>query len=235
MTEQRFARLITLVGQENFDKLSKSKVLVFGVGGVGSYVCEALARSGVGTIDVVDSDKVAFSNINRQIIALESTVDKDKTTVVKDRLVDINPNIFVNEYKMFFLPENSNMIDFSKYDYIVDAVDTVTAKLEIVKCAQRENVPVISCMGTGNKLDPTKLVISDIYKTKVCPLARAMRLLCKNNGIKKLCVVYSEEQPKKSQMFDENNGKPIPSSSAFVPSCAGLIIASKVVRDICNL
>ena len=235
MTDERFVRFETLVGMENFDKLSKSRVLVFGVGGVGTYVCEALARSGVGTIDVVDSDKVAFSNINRQIIALNSTIDKDKTTAVKERLKDINPKIFVSEYKMFFLPENSQAIDFSKYDYVVDAVDTVTAKLEIVKCAQNANVPVVSCMGTGNKLDPTKLTLSDIHKTKVCPLARAMRLLCKKHGIKKLCVVYSEEQPKKPQMFDENSKKTIPSSSAFVPSCAGLIIASKVVRDICNL
>lgn len=231
MKDGRFDRFKMLVGEDSLEKLKTKKVIVFGVGGVGGYVCEALARSGVGRIDIVDNDKVSITNINRQIIALESTVGKDKTEVMAQRLKQINPDIEVNSFNMFYLPENADSIDLSVYDYIVDAVDTVSAKMEIIKRADTLGISVISSMGTGNKLDPTRIVVTDIYKTKVCPLARVMRNLCKKNGIKKLKVVYSEEEPK-TPLFSEDGDNRTPASSAFVPPCAGLVIASEVVKDL---
>ena len=237
---EQFLRTEMLLGTEAMEKLQNSHVAVFGVGGVGGYVVEALARSGVKNFDLIDNDTVALSNINRQIIATHSSVGKYKVDVMKERILDINPDAVVNVYKCFFLPENSGDFDFTKYTYIVDAIDTVTAKLELIVRANEANVPIISSMGTGNKLDPTKLEVTDIYKTEVCPLARVMRNELKKRGIKKLKVVYSKEQPIKvkkkenDQITSENVGriKDVPGSVAFVPSVAGLIIAGQVIRDI---
>ncbi len=231
----RFQRFEMLVGEQAVDALKNKKVIVFGVGGVGGYVCEALCRSGVGRIDVVDNDTVSLTNINRQIIATSKTVGKNKTSVMAERMKSINPDVKVLEYNMFYLPETAEGIDLSGYDYVVDAIDTVSGKLELAVRCQRLGVPLVSSMGTGNKLDPSKIVVTDIYKTKICPLARVMRNLCKKNGIKKLTVVYSEEEPKTPLFQPEENTNPnksIPASSAFVPPCAGLIIASYVVRKL---
>lgn len=237
---EQFLRTEMLLGKEAMEKIKNSHVAVFGVGGVGGYVVEALARSGVKKFDLIDNDTVALSNINRQIIATHSSVGKYKVDVMKERILDINPEALVNVYKCFFLPENSGDFDFSKYAYIVDAIDTVTAKLELIVKAKEANVPIISSMGTGNKLDPTKLEVTDIYKTEVCPLAKVMRNELKKRGIKKLKVVYSKEQPIKvkkkenEQITSENMGriKDVPGSVAFVPSVAGLIIAGQVIGDI---
>lgn len=231
---EQFVRTQMLLGQETLKKLKNAHVAVFGVGGVGGYVAEALARSGVGKFDLIDNDTVALSNINRQIIALHSTVGQYKVDVMKARILDINPAAEVNVHKCFFLPENSGEFDFSQYTYIVDAIDTVTAKLELVVRAGEAGVPIISSMGTGNKLDPTRLEVADIYKTEVCPLARVMRTELKKRGIKKLKVVYSKEQPIKRKNGEANPGriKDVPGSVAFVPSVAGLIIAGQVISDI---
>ena len=237
---EQFVRTEMLLGAETMEKLQNAHVAIFGVGGVGGYVAEALARSGVGKFDLIDNDTVALSNINRQIIATHSSVGKYKVDVMKERILDINPNAEVMVHKCFFLPENSGEFDFSKYTYIVDAIDTVTAKLELIVRADEVGVPIISSMGTGNKLDPTRLEVSDIYKTEVCPLARVMRTELKKRGIKKLKVVYSKEQPikraknNKEQITSENTGriKDVPGSVAFVPSVAGLIIAGQVIKDI---
>lgn len=237
---EQFVRTEMLLGAEAMEKLQNAHIAVFGVGGVGGYVVEALARSGVGKFDLIDNDTVALSNINRQIIATHGSVGKYKVDVMKERILDINPDAKVMVHKCFFLPENASEFDFSKYTYIVDAIDTVTAKLELIVRAQKVNVPIISSMGTGNKLDPTKLEVSDIYKTEVCPLARVMRTELKKRGIKKLKVVYSKEQPIKvqknntGQITSENKGriKDVPGSVAFVPSVAGLIIAGQVIGDI---
>lgn len=226
------SRTNMLIGDEALLKLKNSHVIVFGAGGVGGYVIEALARSFVGAITVVDNDTVSLSNINRQILAIHDTVGRLKTDVAKERILSINKDCKVTTYNTFFLPENSNQFDFTQYDYIVDAVDTVSAKLELAKIAQEKSIPIISSMGTGNKLHPEMLEITDIYKTSVCPLARAMRNLCKRNGIKKLKVVYSKEQPIKASTEFVDNGKSVPSSSAFVPAAAGIIIASAVVNDL---
>ncbi len=226
------SRTSMLIGDEALQKLSNSHVIVFGAGGVGGHVIEALARSFVGKITVVDNDTVSLSNLNRQILAVHDTVGRLKTDVAKERILSINTDCKVSTYDTFFLPENSSQFDFSQYDYIVDAVDTVSAKLELAKIAQDKNIPIISSMGTGNKLHPELLEISDIYKTSVCPLARAMRNLCKRDGIKKLKVVYSKEQPIKSNEQFTDSGKSIPASSAFVPAAAGIIIASAVVNDL---
>ena len=224
-----FMRTEMLIGKEAIEKLKKSRVAVFGIGGVGSYTVEALARSGVGILDLIDNDTVNVTNINRQIIALHSTVGKYKVDCAKERVMDINPSAVVNTYKTFYLPENSNEFDFSQYDYIVDAIDTVTAKIDIIVRATEMGVPVISSMGTGNKLDPVMFQVSDIYKTEVCPLARVMRRELKKRGVEKLKVVFSKEDAVKSPL---ENGKPIPASVAFVPSVAGLIIAGEVIKDI---
>ena len=236
---EQYIRTEMLLGKNSMERLKNAHVAIFGVGGVGGYVAEALARSGVGKFDLIDNDTVAMSNLNRQIIALHSTVGKYKVDVMKERILDINREAEVTVHKCFFLPENSKEFDFSKYTYIVDAIDTVTAKLELIVRAEEAGVPIISSMGTGNKLDPTRLEVADIYKTEVCPLARVMRNELKKRGIKKLKVVYSKEQPIKcekkeeTQITSENKGriKDVPGSVAFVPSVAGLIIAGQVISD----
>lgn len=232
--EEQFSRTEMLIGEEALNRLSKARVAVFGVGGVGGYVCEALVRSGVGHFDLIDKDTVSLSNINRQIIATHSTVGRDKVEVMKERMLDINPNADIRIHKCFFLPENSSDFSFSEFDYVVDAVDTVTAKIELVMKCNQEGVPIICSMGAGNKLDASAFRVADIYKTKVCPLAKVMRYELKRRGIKKLKVVYSEEIPSKPKQ-DENavtTQKAVPGSVAFVPSVAGLIIAGEVVKDI---
>ncbi|MBE5753537.1 MAG: tRNA threonylcarbamoyladenosine dehydratase [Clostridiales bacterium] len=226
------SRTQALIGKSAVEKLKQSRVAVFGIGGVGGYVAEALARSGIGEIDLIDSDKVSISNMNRQIVALHSTVGKYKTEVMADRIKDINPNAKVNVYNIFYLPETEKEFDFSCYDYIVDAVDTVSAKLSIVERAYALDVPVISSMGAGNKLDPTAFEVEDIYKTSVCPLAKVMRRELKKRGVEKLKVVYSKEEPKLSELIDAETGKRAPASISFVPSVVGLIIASEVVKDL---
>ena len=226
-----FSRTEMLFGKENVEKLKNKRVIVFGIGGVGGYVCEALARTGVGKIDLVDNDTVSESNINRQIIALHSTVGKYKTEVMRERMLDINPNIEVNIYNTFYTPDTSKQFDFSKYDYVVDAIDTVSGKIELVLQAQRSNTSIISSMGAGNKVNPCDFKVADIYKTSVCPLARVMRTELKKRGVKKLKVVYSEEYPVITSESTEN-GKRIPASCAFTPSVAGLIIASEVIKDL---
>ena len=224
--KEQFERTSLLIGEEAINKLNNSKVLIFGVGGVGGYVAEALARTGVGSITIVDKDTVSESNINRQIIALHSTVGRDKVDVLKERMLDINPDIQVDARKCFFLPDNAHEFDFGQYDYIVDAVDTVTAKLQIIVQAKEASVPVISAMGAGNKVHPEMFEIADIYKTEMCPLAKVMRRELKNRGIKKLKVVYSKEKP----VYKGD----VPGSIAFSPSVAGLLMASEVVRDLCE-
>ena len=230
-------------------KLKNSRVAVFGAGGVGGYVIEALARCGIGTLDVIDDDKVNITNLNRQIIALHSTVGRYKVDVIKERVADINPDAIVHTYKTFYMPETKNEFDFTFYDYVVDAIDTVTGKIELVLQAREAEVPIISCMGAGNKVNPTALEVADIYKTSVCPLAKVMRRELKKRGVKHLKVVYSKEKPLVPQVEIEiscrNNctcppetaancevRKPIPGSTSFVPSAAGLIIASEVIKDL---
>lgn len=239
----KFARTKLLLGQDGIDKLQASRVAVFGVGGVGGYVCEALVRSGIGTFDIIDNDKVCESNINRQIIATTKTIGRDKVDVMRERMQDINPDVTVNIHKCFFLPENADEFPFEEYDYVVDAMDTVTAKIALVMKCKEKNVPIISSMGAGNKLDASAFKVSDIYKTKVCPLAKVMRHELKKRGVKKLKVVYSEELP----LTPINDGTNVcekedstivkratPGSVAFVPSVAGLIIAGEVVKDLTN-
>ena len=232
---ERFSRTELLFGQEAMQRIASARVAVFGIGGVGGYVVEALARSGVGQLDIIDNDKVCLSNINRQIYATERTVGRYKVDVAAERIAEINPKCEVRTFKTFFMPDNSKEFDFTLYDYVVDAIDTVTGKIEIIMKAQESNIPIISCMGTGNKLDPTKLEISDIYKTSVCPLARVMRSELKKRGVKSLKVLFSKENPLKPLKNQEKNGnlrKAVPGSTAFVPPSAGLIIASEVIRDI---
>lgn len=229
--ENQFSRTELLFGKQNMEKLAKSHVAIFGLGGVGSYVVEALVRSGVGQIDIIDNDKIYVTNLNRQLFATQKTIGKDKIDVAETRILEINPNCKVTKFKCFYLPETSSQIDFSKYNYIVDAIDTVSGKMEIIKNAQKLNIPVISCMGTGNKVDPTAFIVADIYKTSICPLAKVMRKLCKENNIKSLKVVYSKENPISLIENIELNNR-IPGSSSFVPSVAGLIIAGEVIKDI---
>ena len=230
--QETLSRTQALIGEDAIEKLKNARVAVFGVGGVGGHTVEALARCGVGLFDLVDADKVALSNINRQIIALHSTVGRYKTEVMKDRILDINPSAIVNTYNLFYLPETENEFDFSAYDYIVDAVDTVSAKLSIVEKCTQAGVPVISAMGAGNKLDPTAFEVTDIYKTSVCPLAKVMRRELKKRGIEKLKVVYSKEERKSFGVTDGESGKLSPASISFVPSVAGLIVASEVIKDL---
>ena len=222
--ENRFSRTEALLGEQAMEKLKKARVAVFGIGGVGGHVVEALVRSGVGAVDIVDSDKVCLSNLNRQIIATESSIGKYKVDVMKERILDINPEAVVNVHKCFYLPETKDEFDFSQYSYVVDAVDTVTAKIQLVMEAAEAGVPIISSMGAGNKLDPTAFQVADIYKTSVCPLAKVMRRELKKRGIKKLKVVYSREQPVVKNA--------VPASVAFVPSVVGLIIAGEVIKDL---
>lgn len=229
---ETLSRTQALIGEVALEKLKNSRVIVFGVGGVGGYVVEALARCGVGEFDLVDADKVSQSNINRQIIALQSTVGQYKTEVMKSRILDINPTAKVNVYNLFYLPETENQFDFSIYDYVVDAVDTVSAKISIIQKAKQAGVPVISAMGAGNKLDPTAFEVADISKTSVCPLAKVMRRELKKRGIDHLKVVYSKEERKCFGVTDSESGKLSPASISFVPSVAGLIIASEVIKDL---
>jgi tRNA A37 threonylcarbamoyladenosine dehydratase len=247
----RFSRTELLLGKEAMEHLSECHVAIFGIGGVGGYVCEALARSGVGVFDLIDNDKVCLSNINRQIIATEKTIGQYKTDVMKERILDINPNAEVNTYQCFFLPENASDFPFDQYDYVVDAIDTVTAKIELVMQCREAGIPIISSMGAGNKLDPTQFRVADIFKTQMDPLAKVMRRELKKRGVNKLKVVYSEEKPiKPIKSVDDleiscqtdNTGSPdiqrdtgrraIPGSTAFVPSVAGLIIAGEVIKDL---
>lgn len=227
-----FTRTIQLIGEDNLQKLKSARVAVFGIGGVGGYVVEMLARVGVGALDLVDSDRVSVSNINRQIIALRSTVGEYKTQVAAARVRDINPDCKVQTHEVFFLPENADEWDFSCYDYVVDAVDTVSAKIALIQKAKEVGVPVISCMGTGNKMHPDGFEVADIAKTSVCPLARVMRRELKKRGIEHCKVVYSKEQPYKNDCVDGETGKPIPASIAFVPPAAGLLLAAEVVADL---
>ncbi len=245
----QFSRSQLLLGEESMKKLAQAKVAIFGIGGVGGYVAEALARTGVGAFVLIDDDKVCLTNINRQIIATRKTVGQYKAEVMRDRVLEINPNAQVEVRKCFYLPENAHEFQFSDYSYVVDAVDTVTAKLEIILRAQESGVPVISCMGAGNKLDPTKFQVGDIYETTMCPLAKVMRRECRKRNIRKLKVVYSTEKP--TRPLDDmsiscrthcicppgaqhkcTERRDIPGSVAFVPSVAGLIAAGEVVRDL---
>ena len=247
----QFSRTQLLLGQENMQKLAESRVAVFGIGGVGGYVCEALVRSGIGAFDLIDDDKVCLTNLNRQIIATRKTVGQYKAEVMAERIREINPDADVRIHKCSFLPENADAFPFAEYDYIVDAVDTVTAKLALVMKANELHIPIISSMGAGNKLDPTAFRVADIYKTKVCPLAKVMRIECRKRRIKKLKVVYSEEVPThpiedmsiscrthcicpSGAQHKCTERRDIPGSTAFVPSVVGLIIAGEVVKDLCR-
>ena len=245
----QFSRTQMLLGEESMDRLANAKVAVFGIGGVGGYVVEALVRSGVGSFVLVDDDKVCLTNLNRQLIATRKTVGKYKVEVMKDRILEINPKAEVEMHQCFYLPENADDFDFKNYDYVVDAVDTVTAKLELIMRAKEAGVPVISCMGAGNKLDPTKFQVADIYKTTMCPLAKVMRRELKKRGVKKLKVVFSTEKPVRpledmsiscrtncicppGAQHKCTDRRDIPGSVAFVPSVAGLIIAGEVIKDL---
>lgn len=245
----QFSRTELLLGKDGIEKLASSRVAIFGIGGVGGYTVEALARSGVGTFDLIDDDKICITNINRQIYALRSTVGKYKVDVAKDRILDINPNAVVNTYKTFYTPETTDEFDFSQYDYVVDAIDTVVGKLKIVEKAKEAKIPVISSMGAGNKMNPALFEVTDIFKTSVCPLAKVMRQELKKRKIRKLKVVYSKEIPIKPNDDIEISCKKhcvcppgtvrkctarrqIPGSNAFVPSVVGLIIAGEVVKDL---
>ena len=245
----QFSRTELLLGKEAMDKLQNSRVAVFGIGGVGGYVCEALVRSGIGAFDLIDDDKVCLTNLNRQIIATKKTVGQYKTEVMRDRILEINPKAEVIIHNCFYLPENADDFDFSEYDYVVDAVDTVTAKIELIMRAKESGTPIISSMGAGNKLDASAFRVADIYKTKVCPLAKVMRRELKKRGVKKLKVVYSEEQPIRpvedmaiscrshcicppGAKHKCTERRDIPGSVAFVPSVVGLIIAGEVVKDL---
>lgn len=228
---EQFSRTELLLGADGLQKLHNAHVAVFGVGGVGGYVVEALARCGVGAFTLIDPDRVSESNINRQIFALHSTVGQYKTWAAKSRVLDIFPDCKVQTKEIFYLPENEE-IDFSTFDYVVDAVDTVSAKLAIIERAKAANVPVISAMGAGNKIDPTRFEVSDLAKTTVCPLARVMRRELKKRGVEHVKVVYSKEEPQPVKATDEETGKPVPASIAYVPSVAGLILAAEVVKDL---
>ncbi len=247
--ENQFSRTQMLLGEAAMKRLSQARVAVFGIGGVGGYVCEALVRSGVGAFDLIDNDRICMTNLNRQIIATRKTIGRYKTEVMKERMLEINPDVKVTVHNCFFLPENGERFPFDEYDYVVDAVDTVTAKIEIILQAQKKNVPVISCMGAGNKLDASAFQVADIYKTSMCPLAKVMRRELKKRGVRKLKVVYSREEPMRpledASMGGETSGicppqeehahaerRSIPGSVAFVPSAAGLILAGEVVKDL---
>ena len=245
----QFSRTQLLLGQEGMEKLYRARVAVFGIGGVGGYTVEALARSGVGTLDLIDDDKVCLTNLNRQIFATRKTVGQYKVDVAQQRILEINPKAVVHTYKTFYAPQTAELFDFSQYDYVVDAIDTVTGKLELVEQAEKAGVPIISSMGAGNKLDPTAFEVADIYETSVCPLARVMRKELKKRGIKKLKVVYSKEPPM-TPLDDMSiscrtncicppgtarkctQRRQVPGSNAFVPSVVGLIIAGEVVKDL---
>lgn len=230
---EEFSRTELLIHKDGLNKLKKSRVAVFGIGGVGGYVVEALVRSGVGEIDIFDHDIISLSNINRQIVATHSTLGRKKVDVMAERIHDINQFCIVHKYDIFFLPENQEQFDFQQYDYIVDAIDTITAKILLVQIAKSFNIPIISSMGTGNKMNPLELEVADIYQTSVCPLARVMRRELKKRNIKNLKVVYSKEKPiKTNSEVNQMTHKKTPGSISFVPSVAGLIIASEVIKDL---
>lgn len=231
---ESFIRTEMLIGTEGIERLKSARVAIFGIGGVGGYTAEALARSGVGAIDIIDNDTISESNINRQIIALRSNIGQYKTDVARSRISDINPECKVTAYNLFFMPDTADSIDFSQYDCVVDAIDTITGKIEIITRAKAAGIPVISSMGAGNKLDPTAFEVADIYKTSVCPLARVMRREMKKRGVKSLKVVYSREETVSPKLngITQSSGKPVAGSCAFVPSVAGLIIAGEVVKEI---
>ena len=248
----QFSRTQLLLGQEAMEKLKNKRVAVFGIGGVGGYVCEALVRSGIGAFDLIDDDKVCLTNLNRQIIATRKTVGRYKVEVMKERMLDINPDVDVRLHQFFFLPENADQFPFEEYDYVVDAIDTVTGKIEIIMRAQKLKVPVISAMGAGNKLDASRFQVTDIYKTKMCPLARVMRYELKKRGVKKLKVVYSDEKPIRpyedmsiscrtncicppGAQHKCTERRDIPGSTAFVPAVAGLLIAGEIVKDLSGI
>lgn len=245
----QFSRTQLLIGKDNMDRLKNARVAVFGIGGVGGYTVEALARSGVGTLDLIDDDKVCLTNLNRQIFATRKTIGKYKVDVAKERILDINPDAVVNTYKTFFMPDTAEQFDFSQYDYVVDAIDTVTGKIQLVMQAQESGVPIISSMGAGNKMDAAAFEVADIYKTSVCPLAKVMRRELKKRGVKKLKVVYSKEKPltpiDDMEISCKNHcvcppgtersctqRRQIPGSNAFVPSVVGLIIAGEIIKDL---
>lgn len=233
--QDTYSRMELLIGQEGVQKLGSAKIAVFGLGGVGSYVVEALARCGVGSLTLVDHDRVSVTNINRQLFALRSTVGKSKVQVAKERIHDIDEDIIVHTYEVFYNEDTEGMFDFHSYDYVVDAIDTVSSKLMIICKAKECHVPVISCMGTGNKMDPSKFEIADISKTSVCPLAKVVRSELRKRGIRKVKVIYSKEKPIKVMESEERKGntnRPVPGSISFVPSAAGLIIAGEVVREL---
>lgn len=228
--EDFLQRTKMLLGEEAVKRLASSHIAVFGLGGVGGHVCEALARSGVGAMDLIDADIVAESNLNRQIIALRSTIGRDKVEVMRERLLDINPDLQIRTHKTFFLPETAEEFDFAAYDYVIDAIDTVAGKIELAVRCTKSGTPLIASMGTGNKLHPECFQIADIYETSVCPLARVMRTQLRKRGVKQLKVLYSKEPPL-TPCIAENGGR-VPGSTAFSPSVAGLLIASEVVRDL---
>ena len=227
-----YQRTEQLLGSDNINKLKNVRVAVFGIGGVGGYAVEGLARTGIGAIDLIDNDTVSITNLNRQIIATQNTLDGLKTEAAKERILSINPEIDVMTHNLFYSAETAESFDLSIYDYVIDAIDTVSAKLELISRCKALNIPIISSMGTGNKLDATKLVVTDIFKTSVCPLARVMRYELKKRDIKKLKVVYSKEEPMKPTVQGEEHGRHIPASAVFVPAAAGFILASEVVKDI---
>ena len=238
--KEELSRTSLLLGEEAVERLQRARVAVFGIGGVGGYVTEALARSGVGSLELIDSDRVSISNLNRQIIALHSTVGRYKTEVMRERILDINPDADVRERRCFFLPENAETFDFSSYDYVVDAVDTVTAKIQIILQARACGTPVISSMGAGNKLDPSAFRVADIYETSVDPLARVMRRELKKRGVDRLKVVYSTEPPRQPAAGAGAEEPPagrraVPGSIAFVPAAAGLVLAGAVIRDLAGI
>lgn len=237
----QYSRTRLLLGEDGLSKLRHARVAVFGLGGVGGYAAEALARSGIGQLDLIDDDEINVTNLNRQILALHSTVGLPKVEAAKNRILDIDPTIQVRTFRTFFLPENAAEFDFAQYDYVIDAIDTVTGKLELIAQAKSAGVPIISCMGTGNKLDPTGFRVSDISKTRGCALARIMRKECAKRGLKGVKVVWSEELPLESRMSAEefqesqregSSRRALPGSTAFVPGVAGLIMAGEVIRDI---
>lgn len=238
-SNDRFSRTALLLGEEAMIRLNRSRVAIFGIGGVGGYVAEALSRSGVGSFELIDRDVVSESNINRQIIATGKTIGRDKTEVMAERIHDINPDAQVTQRKCFYLPETADRFDFTQYDYVIDAVDTITAKIEIILRAQKAGVPVISSMGAGNKLDPSKFEVADIYKTSVDPLARVMRRELKKRGVRRLKVVYSKEEPIRPlgriEADPEAGRKDVPGSAVFTPAAAGLLIASEVVKDLIRM
>ncbi len=239
--DEMFSRTKLIYGEKAMDRLAKCRVAVFGVGGVGGYVVEALARSGIGALDIIDNDKVCLSNINRQIIATTKTVGMYKVDAAKERISEISPDCEVRTYKTFYLPDTQDQFDFKEYDYVVDAIDTVTGKLTIIENAKKAGVPVISSMGAGNKVNPSAFEVADLYKTSVCPLAKVMRKECKKRGIDSLKVVYSKEPPMEpiNDYIDSSEMAPgrrsIPGSTAFAPSVAGLIIAGEIVNDLCKV